>query len=161
MIVTRCISTADARRAVSLDVLLTIAAAFGLGKALETSGAARVLADVVVSFTGQWGPTAALAMVYLVTICFTTLITNNATAVLVFPVAVAVATELGVAARPFAIAVAAAAAASFATPISYQTNMMVYGPGGYRFSDFLRVGLPLNLLLLIVALVVIPLVWPL
>ncbi len=161
MIVTRCISAADARRAVNLDILLTIAAAFGLGKALEASGAARALADVVVFSTDQWGPSAALAAVYLVTICFTTLITNNATAVLIFPVAIAVAAELGIEARPFAIAVAAAAAASFATPISYQTNMMVYGPGGYRFTDFLRVGLPLNLLLLIVALVVIPIVWPL
>jgi di/tricarboxylate transporter len=161
MIATRCISAADARRAVHLDVLLTITAAFGLGKALEVSGAAKALADIVVVSTSQWGPTAALAMVYLVTICFTTLITNNATAVLIFPVAVAVAAELGADPRPFAIAVAAGAAASFATPISYQTNMMVYGPGGYRFTDFLRVGLPLNLLLMVVALLVIPLVWPL
>jgi len=161
MIATRCISAADARRTVNLDVLLTIAAAFGLGRALEASGAAAAIADVVVRWTGGWGPTAALAAVYLVTVCFTTLITNNAAAVLAFPLAMAVAREAGVDPRPLALTVALGASASFATPTSYQTNMMVYGAGGYRFTDFVRVGLPLNLLLLILTLVLLPRIWPL
>ncbi|MFQ5805759.1 MAG: SLC13 family permease [Phycisphaerae bacterium] len=160
MMLTGCISIGDARRAVNLDVLLTIAAAFGLGKALEASGAATALGDLVVYLTGQRGAIAALALVYVVTIALGILITSKAAAVLVFPIAMVAATQLDVDPRPFAIVVASAAASSFASPISYQTNMMVYGPGGYRFTDFLRVGLPLHLMLWIVALIVIPLVWP-
>ena len=161
MIATRCISASDARRVVQWDVLLTIAAAFGLGKALTNSGAADAIGRLLVDVTGLWGPIAALAAVYLVTTMFTELITNNTAAVLIFPLAVAIADQLGLNPRPFAIAVAIAASASFATPIGYQTNLMVYGPGGYRFSDFLRVGLPLNILLGILAVLLIPLIWPL
>ena len=160
MIATRCISVADARHSLNLDVLLAIAAAFGLGRALESSGAAAALAHALVGTTAQLGVHGALAAVYLVTVFLTTLITNNATAVLMFPIAMAVAGDLGAEPKAFAIVVAAAAAASFATPISYQTNMMVYGPGGYRFMDFARVGLPLNLLLFIIAMVIVPWVWP-
>lgn len=160
MIATRCISAADARRSLNLDVLLAIAAAFGLGQALENSGAAAALAHGLVGWTARLGELGALAAVYLVTVFLTTLITNNATAVLIFPIALAVAGDVGAEPRAFAIVVASAAAASFATPISYQTNMMIYGPGGYRFMDFARVGLPLNLLLLIISMIVIPTVWP-
>jgi di/tricarboxylate transporter len=158
MMLTRCISVGDARRKVSLDVLLTIAAAFGLGKALEASGAAQDLGDMIVSLTGRGG---GLALVYIVTIALSIFITSKAAAVLIFPVAMVIADHLGVNPRAFAIAVASAAASSFASPISYQTNTMVYGPGGYRFGDFLRVGLPLHVLLWIVAMIVIPIVWPL
>ena len=161
MMLARCISVADARRKVSLDVLLTIAAAFGLGKALEASGAAQDLGDMIVSLTGRWGSLVGLALVYIVTIALSIFITSKAAAVLVFPIAMVMADHLGVNPRAFAIAVASAAASSFASPISYQTNTMVYGPGGYRFGDFLRVGLPLHVLLWIVAMIVIPLVWPL
>ena len=165
MILTRCISAGDARRSVNLDVLLTIAAAFGLGKALNGSGAAHLIADGLTGLTNLIGvggnATAALALIYGVTIVFNTLITSNATAALVFPIAITAAANLGVDPRPFAICVASAAAASFASPIAYQTNMMVYGPGGYKFSDFLRAGIPLHLLLWILAILLIPRVWPL
>lgn len=161
MMITRCISAGDARRGVRWDVLLTIAAAFGLGSALDASGAAEAIATLVIKGTQTLGPVAALAAIYLVTSLFTELITNNAAAILVFPLAMAVADQLGVNPRPFIFAVAFAASCSFATPIGYQTNMLVYGPGGYRFSDFLRVGLPMNVLMWITAMIVIPFAWPL
>lgn len=161
MIGLRCISTSDARRAVQWDVLLVIAAAFGLGKALDNSGAAATIANLLVQTTNQWGPYATLAAIYIITVIFGILVTSNATAVLVFPIAIAAAHELHVDPRPFAITVAASASMSFASPVAYQGNMLVYGPGGYRYADFLRIGLPLNLLLGALALAVIPWVWPL
>ena len=161
MMITRCISAGDARRGVRWDVLLTIAAAFGLGSALDASGAVHAIAALVIKGTHVLGPVAALAAIYFVTSLFTELITNNAAAILVFPLAMAVSDQLGVNPRPFVFAVAFAASCSFATPIGYQTNMLVYGPGGYRFSDFLRIGLPMNVLLWITAVIVIPFVWPL
>jgi len=160
MMVARCISVADARRTVQLDVLLTIAGAFGLGRALDASGAATVIGQHIVELTGAGTPLVALAAVYVLTVVLSIFVTSKAAAVLVFPIAIAIAGQLGVGALPFAFAVAAAAASSFASPISYQTNMMVYGPGGYRFVDFLRVGLPLHVLLGVVALIVVPLIWP-
>ena len=161
MMITGCISVSDARRTVSLDVLLTIAAAFGLGRALEASGAASSIGELIVQMTGTWGPLAALGLVYVSTIVLSIFITSKAAAVLIFPIAMVIATQLDLNPRAFAIAVASAAASSFASPISYQTNTMVYGPGGYCFGDFLRVGLPLHVLLGIVAMIVIPLIWPL
>ncbi len=161
MVATRCISATSARQSLDWQVLLTIAAAFGLGKALDNSGAAGAIALLVFDVTRGWGPVAAIAAIYLLTTLFTELITNNAAAALVFPFAVAVANAFGVDPRPFAMTVAFAASASLITPIGYQTNMMVYGPGGYRFTDFMRVGLPLNLLLCITATTLIPVVWPL
>ena len=161
LIGSHCISAADARRAIQWDVLIVIAAAFGLGRALEKSGAAEVIGGLIVAGTSPLGPHATLAAVYALTVVFGILVTSNATAVLVFPIAISAAQQLGVDARPFAIAVAASASASFASPIAYQTNMLVYGPGGYRFGDFLRVGLPLNVLLGALAVILIPLIWPL
>ena len=161
LILFRCLSPADARRAISLDVLFTIAAAFGIGIALKKSGAAGVIAEQVVEFTAQWGQHAVLAAVYGLTMVLHMMVTSNATAVLMFPLAMGVASEMGVDARPFAIAIASASAAGFATPMSYQTNMMVFGPGGYKFADFMRVGLPLHLLLWVLAVVLIPVLWPL
>ncbi len=160
MVVTRCISVSDARQSVDWQTLITIAAAFGVGKAMVNSGFVETVAKGFVSVTGQWGPYAVLAGVYLMTTLFTELITNNAAAALIFPFAVAIAGQIGVSPRPFAMAVAYAASASFITPLGYQTNLMVYGPGGYRLNDFVRVGLPLNLLLMAFATVVIPQVWP-
>jgi di/tricarboxylate transporter len=160
MMLSRCISVGDARRTVQLDVLLTIAAAFGLGRALDSSGAAASIGDLIVHLTGQGAPVFALALIYAATIALSIFVTSKAAAVLVFPIAMVIAAQLQVDPLPFAFGVASAAASSFASPISYQTNMMVYGPGGYRFTDFLRVGLPLHVLLLVVALIVIPIVWP-
>jgi di/tricarboxylate transporter len=104
-------------------------------------------------------PLAALVAVYLLTSFFTELITNNAAAVLLFPIALATAADLGLDPKPFVIAIMVAASASFATPLGYQTNLMVYGPGGYRFGDYLRIGLPLNLLMLLTTCLIVPRVW--
>ncbi len=159
MLVTRCISPDEARNSVELNVLLLIACAFGIGTALEKTGAAAFIADGIIMVFSQFGTVGILAGLYLVTILFSAIITNNATAVLMFPIAYATAAHLSVDPRPFAILIAIAASASFATPIAYQTNMIVYGPGGYRFSDFLKTGIPLNLLLWFVAVLIIPFFW--
>lgn len=157
---TRCIAPAAARESVDWQTLIGIAAAFALGKGLEKSGAAQAIAERVVAVAGPLGPVAVLAAVYLVTMVFTELITNNAAAALMFPFAIATANQMGVSPRPFAVAIMFAASLAFATPIGYQTNMMVYGPGGYRFGDFTRIGLPLNLLMWALAMLLIPVFWP-
>jgi di/tricarboxylate transporter len=160
MVAAGCISTGDARRSVEWQVLVTIAAAFGVGTALQNSGAATAVATALVNLTTSLGPVAALAVIYLLGSTITELITNNAAAVLMFPFCIETARLYGADPRPFLVALMLSASASFMTPIGYQTNMMVYGPGGYRFTDFLRVGGPLNLLLWIVAVVLIPWIWP-
>ena len=150
----------EARKSIDLQTLLTIAAAFGLGKALAKSGVVSIISEIVVQYAGLIGPVAVLAGVYLATSAFTEVVTNNAAAALMFPFAVEMAERMDVSARPFVFAIALAASASFVTPIGYQTNLMVYGPGGYRFSDFVRVGLPLNFLLFLAAMVLVPVMWP-
>lgn len=159
MVVTRCISTSDAHQAIEWPTLITIGASLGLGAALENSGAAAFLAEGLVDLTRPWGALAALAALYFLTMVLNELITNNGAAVLAFPFCIETAELLQVDSRPFLIAVTLAASFAFASPIGYQTHMMVYGPGGYRFSDFVRVGLPLNLLLWIVAVLTVPLFW--
>jgi di/tricarboxylate transporter len=158
MLVARCTTGGVARTAVDWQVLVTIAASFGLGAALEKTGAAQAIAESVITLA-QGSPWGTLVVVYLLTMLFTELITNNAAAVLVFPIALSTSESLGVSFMPFAIAIMMAASASFSTPIGYQCNLMVYGPGGYRFSDYFRVGMPLNLLVAAVSLAVVPLVW--
>jgi di/tricarboxylate transporter len=158
MLMLKCISPNAARRSLDLEVLLVIGASFGLGKALDTSGAAAAIARELMALAGN-DPVLLLAMVYLVTVLLTELITNNAAAVLMFPLALAASTSLGLNFMPFAVAITLAASAGFATPFGYQTHLMVYGPGGYRFADFLRIGLPLDLLYGLVAVLVIPQVW--
>ena len=159
MLFTKCASGAAARNNIEWSVLLTIAASLGLGLALEKTGAAETLAGSVISLAGG-SPFFSLVLVYFVTMCFTEIITNNAAAVLIFPIALATAQNLGVSFTPFAISIMMAASASFSTPIGYQTNLMVFGPGGYQFSDYLRVGIPLNLLMAVVTLSVASLLWP-
>jgi di/tricarboxylate transporter len=160
MIGTGCLSTGEARRSVEWEVLVTIAASFGVGKALENSGAAELVASAIVDLTQQWGNVAALAAIYIISSLLTSLVTNNAAAVLMFPFCLSTANLLGVDSRPFIMALVLAASADFMTPIGYQTNMMVYGPGGYRFSDFFKVGAPLSFMLWIVAMFLIPVFWP-
>ena len=160
MVVCRCISPADARKSIDLPVLIAIAASFGVGKALEQSGVARLFAELLVEVTRSWGPTATLAAIYFGTMVLNELISNNAAAALSFPFCLESARLLGVNERPFIMAVTLAASYAFASPIGYQTHMMVFGPGGYRFTDFVRVGIPLNLLMWIVAVILIPLIWP-
>jgi len=159
LLLTRCITGNAARGAVDWEVLIAIAASFGLGHALEKTGAAQFIAASMIQLA-QGDPWVTLAVVYLVTMLFTELITNNAAAVLVFPIALATSGSLGVSFMPFAIAIMMAASASFSTPIGYQTNLMIYGPGGYRFTDYFRVGIPLNLLLALVTISLAPLIWP-
>jgi di/tricarboxylate transporter len=158
MILTRCVTTGQARRNIDWSLLVVIASSFGIGKALETTGAAQSIADVLTGFV-QGSPWLSLAVIYLITTFFTEIITNNGAAALMFPIALATATSLGVSFTPFVIAIMMAASASFATPIGYQTNLMVYGPGGYRFNDYLRIGIPLNITAGIVSVVLIPLIW--
>ncbi len=134
----------EARSAVDLDVLLVIAGAFGLGEAIQRTGLAAAVAGGAIGLSAPLGDRGALLGVVLATVVLTELITNNAAAALMFPVGVATAGGLGLDPRPFALAIAIAASASFLTPIGYQTNTMVYGPGGYRFGDYVRLGLPLT-----------------
>lgn len=158
MIVTGCLTASRARRSVDLPVLVIIASSFALGNAMTETGAAQWVAGGLLGF-GPLTPWLALAMVYVLTAIFTEVITNNAAAVLMFPIALAVSEQLGVSFLPFAVAVMFAASASFITPLGYQTNLMVYGPGRYRFTDYLRLGVPLSLLIGSVAIGLIPLVW--
>ena len=159
MLLTRSTTLAAARRSVNGSVLLVIGAAFGLGRALEVTGVADAVATGLVALAGT-SPMANLVALYLVTATFTGLITNNAAAVLMFPIAQAMAHATGTSVTPFAVTVMMAASASFATPVGYQTNLMVMGPGGYRFGDYLRLGLPLTLLTGLVTLAVVPWAWP-
>ena len=158
-VVVRCIPPGDARGAIDFSVLAVIGASLGLARALEKSGVAAAIADMLVEVGRGLGPIGVLGAVYLTTMLLTEVISNNAAAALVFPIGIAAALQMDVDPRPFAIAVAVAASLSLATPLGYQTNLMVYGPGGYRFSDFLRIGAPLQLILATIALVTIPLVW--
>ncbi|MCP4007798.1 MAG: SLC13 family permease [bacterium] len=157
----RCLSPGDARGAIDASVLIVIAASLGIARALEQTGVAGVIGSLLVSLSEGLGPYGVLVAVYLVTMLLTELITNNAAAALVFPIAMASAGQLDLDPRPFAVAVAVAASLSLATPLGYQTNLMVYGPGGYRFTDFMRIGVPLQLVLAAVALSSIYVFWPL
>lgn len=159
MLISGCVHADEARKAVDWQVLIVIAASFGLGAAMQTTGAAGLLATHVIGLAAG-DPWLTLVAVYLTTTVLTELISNNAAAVLVFPVAAAAAQNLGVDFTPFAVTLMLAASASFSTPIGYQCNLMVYGPGGYRFSDYLRMGVPLNLLSGVVTVSLAPLVWP-
>lgn len=158
MLATRCITAGKARRYVDLTVLVVIAASFALGEAMSKSGASTVIADGMINLISPT-PWMALLMIYLLTSFFTEIVTNNAAAVLMFPIATGVAEGLGANIMPFVVAIMFAASASFMTPLSYQTNLMVYGPGGYRFSDYIRIGLPMNIVACITTVVLIPLVW--
>jgi len=159
MILARCCTGDEARQSIDWSVLLVIGASLGIGGALDTSGGAQAVASNLINLASGH-PWLVLAMVYFVTMIFTELITNNAAAVLIFPIALAAARSLGVSFMPFAIAIMVAASGGFATPIGYQTNLMVYGPGGYRFSDYARLGVPLDLVFMIVTVLLAPLVYP-
>jgi len=159
MVFTRCVHIDEARRSIDWQVLVAIACALGIGRALERSGAAAAITTLMAE-TIRDNPHLALAAIYAITLLVTEMITNSASAALMFPFALAMSQHLGADARPFVICVMIAASAGFATPIGYQTNLMVYGPGGYRFSDYLRIGVPLDLLVGTVAVLLIPLVWP-
>ncbi|BCX81718.1 hypothetical protein MIT9_P1296 [Methylomarinovum caldicuralii] len=159
MLVTGCCTFAKARRNVDTSVLLTIAAAFGLGSALETSGAGRFLAAGLLRLSDD--PYVLLALTYGLVTLLTSLISNNAAAVLVFPILMAAVEHFQLNPLPYLVVLMLAASSSFATPIGYQTNLMVYGPGGYRFRDYLRCGGGLTLVVGLVGLWLVPKLWPL
>lgn len=160
MIMTGCCSVSQAERSLDLTVILTIAASFALGVALQQTGVANSLASTIVLLS-QNQPWLMLIMAYLAISLLTEVITNNAAAVLMLPVILEMTAKAGLNNEPFVFAVMMAASASFATPLGYQTNLMVYGPGGYHFRDFLKVGIPMNLFIATVTLLTIMLIWPL
>lgn len=159
MIALRCVTPRLAAKSLDGQVLLAIAAAFGIGEALAKTGAARAFAERLIDLAGG-SPWWSLVAIYLVTTIVTELITNNAAAALMFPLAMATASRLEVNHMPFIIALMIAASAAFATPMGYQTNLMVYGPGGYKFSDYLRMGLLLDVLMAAITVSLAPLIWP-
>jgi len=159
MIATGCTRPAVAKEYVDWSVLLVIAASLGIGGALQHTGAATVLAEGFLSYA-RGNPHLALAGVYVATWILTEMVTNNAAAVLIFPIAISLASSFGVSYMPFVITIIMAASASFSTPIGYQTNLMVYGPGGYKFTDFTKIGLPLNLMVAGITIFLVPLIWP-
>jgi di/tricarboxylate transporter len=161
MLLTGCCNTTDARRSIDWEVLVTIAAALGIGETMRSTGLAASIASGAVEAIGSDHPWLVLATVYATTMLLTELLSNNATAALMYPIAMATAKSLGLDYHPFLVAIMIAASCGFATPFGYQTNLMVYGPGGYRFTDFLKLGVPLDLVTMAVTLSVIPLVWPL
>jgi di/tricarboxylate transporter len=161
LLVTRTVEPEEAYAAVSASLMVLIFSMLVVGEALNQSGAAQMIVDGMSPWLADLSPIAVLISLYFLTQLLTELISNNAVAVIVTPIAIVLAESLGLDPRPFAVAVMFAATLAFATPIGYQTNTMVYGPGGYKFTDFTRIGLPLNIITGIAACLTIPLLWPL
>ncbi|MFV0432254.1 MAG: SLC13 family permease [Alphaproteobacteria bacterium] len=155
-----CVSPEKAYRSINWQILLLIFGMLGVGKAMENTGAAKLLIDHAIALVDGFGPILLLGVIYLLTSILTEMITNNAVAILLTPIVIGIATSLGYDPRPFIVAVMFGASASFATPIGYQTNSFVYAAGGYKFKDFLKVGIPMNIIMLVVATTVIPIFWP-
>ncbi len=160
LVATRCLRMEEAYQAIDWKVVFLLAGVLPLGLTLEKSGAAELLAVQTVALAGSLGPLAMLAVIYLLTAILTEFISNNAAAVLIAPLAISLAQQLDASPRPFLMAVAFAASTAFATPVGYQTNAMIYNPGGYRFTDFARVGLPLIALFWGLSIYFIPRIWP-
>lgn len=161
MVLTRCTTGTAARSSMPWQVLVVIAAAIGVGRAMDKTGAAEAVATVVFGWTDSLGPRGLLFVFSLATMVACQFVTNKAAAVLMFPVAMALARDSGLSPEPFVVALMASAACSFLTPIGFVVNLMVYGPGGYRFSDYLRLGGPLTLLVATLCATLVPAVFPL
>ncbi|MDY3267382.1 MAG: SLC13 family permease [Phocaeicola sp.] len=145
---------------ISWDVLITIACAFGISKAMANSGVSDLIASHIIGLSKSYGPYVLLAVMFIITNIFTELITNNAAAALSFPIALSISNQLGVSPMPFFVIICMAASASFSTPIGYQTNLIVQGIGNYKFTDFVRIGLPLNIITFLISVLLIPQIWP-
>jgi len=161
VLLTRCIDADEAFSFIEGRLLALIFAMLAVGAALEASGAVRLIVDWIAPALMLLPGVLVIWVIYLLTSVLTELVSNNAVAVVVTPIAIGLADAMGIDARPLVVAVMVAASASFATPIGYQTNTLVYGPGGYRFTDFMKVGIPLNLSVGLLASAIIPLIWPL
>ena len=159
LVIGRVITPGEARRAVDLDVVLLIASAFGVGAAAAESGLAAEVADGLVGLLDGWGVYGTLGGLLLATVLLTELVSNAAAAAIMFPIALTAAAEIGQDPRGFAIAIAIAASASFLSPIGYQTNTMVYGPGGYRFFDYARLGAPITVIVIATTVLLEPVIW--
>lgn len=161
LVLSRCLKPDDIYESIDWRVIILLAGVLPLGVALQQSGAANFVAARTLDLVGAWGPIATLAVIYMLTSVLTEFMSNNASAVLMTPIAIAAARSIEADPTPFVVAVAFAASTSFATPVSYQTNTMVYNAGGYRFIDFVKMGIPLNLLFWAIAITFIPVFWPL
>ncbi len=159
LVLTGCLTLNEAYEAIDWKVIFLIAGVLTLGKALEKTGAAALIAELLVKTVGLWGPTALISAFYLLTSVFTELMSNKATAVLLVPIAIATAHTLKVDARPLLMAVTFAGSVTFMTPVGHQVNTLIYGPGRFRYADFLRVGTPLNILFWLLATFLIPRFW--
>jgi di/tricarboxylate transporter len=160
MVLGRCITLEEAYTAIDWKVIFLLGGILPLGLALQQTGTATWLANTVMQPLIAMGPLIVLASFYIITAALTEMMSNNASAILLVPIALSAAEIMGVSARPFLIAITFAASTSFATPIGYQTNTMIYAPGGYRFSDFARIGVPLNILFCAITVLVAPIIWP-
>ncbi|PID55105.1 MAG: SLC13 family permease [Gammaproteobacteria bacterium] len=159
MLATGCLSLQEARDSIDWQVVVIIGASIGLGGALQSSGAASAIASSLLGLVAS-SPMMVLAMVFALTALFSAMVSNVAAAVIMFPIIMEISQSLGVSLEPFAVTLMMAASTCFATPIGYQTNLMVYGPGDYRFRDFLVMGTPLTILVGILTVIIVPLVWP-
>ncbi|KAB7616364.1 SLC13 family permease [Amylibacter sp. SFDW26] len=161
VLLTRCIDAEEAFDAVDGRLLVLIFAMLGIGAGLQSSGAVALIANTAAPYLHGLHPFFLVWAVFLLTSVLTELVSNNAVAVVVTPIAIALAAQLGMDPRALVVAVMVAASASFATPIGYQTNTLVYGPGGYAFTDFLKIGVPLNISIGLISSLIIPILWPL
>lgn len=160
MALTGCLHADDAYDSIDWRIIVLLAGVLPLGIAMNQSGAAAFIAENTIGRVGDLDPTIVLAVVYLMSLVLSELMSNAAAAVLLAPIAVSTATTLGLDAKPFLVAITFAASTSFSTPVGYQTNTMVYNVGGYRFADFMKVGIPLNLIFWVLGVIFIPMIWP-
>jgi di/tricarboxylate transporter len=160
-LITRCIDADEAFDAIEGRILALIFAMLAIGAALETTGAVQLVVEPLAPVLAGLPPWAVLIIIYAIASALTEIVSNNAVAVVVTPVAITLAQSLDADPRPFAVIVMIAASASFATPIGYQTNTLVYAPGGYRFTDYMRLGVPMNVMVGLVAALLVPIWWPL
>lgn len=161
VVVLGCLDTAEAYESIHWSILLLIFAMITIGETMSSTGAAKLVVENALALVSHWGPQVVLSLLYLITSVITAFCSNNAAAILLTPIALGIAQQLGVDPRPFAVAVMFAASADFSTPVGYQTNTFVYSAGNYKFLDFTKVGLPLNIMNWIIASIVLPLWWPL
>lgn len=159
VILTGCVTPEHAYKSIDWRILLLIFGMLGVGTAMENTGAMELIVENTVALAAPYGPIIILAMLYLLTSILTEFVTNNAVGIIMTPIAIGMATTLGLDPRPFIVAIMFATSASFATPIGYQTNTFVYAAGGYKFKDFLKIGIPMNIIMWIVAIIVIPMFW--